>query len=73
MFIFIFESRIWNRSRLSYLEKAFLLSEEYQRNSPRAERMGRHLYDLIGLMNIPFAAVAPCDKMRTIDSEKGLL
>lgn len=30
----------------TYLEKAFLLNEEYQRRAPRTERMSRHLYDM---------------------------
>ena len=42
----------------TFLEKAFLLNEEYQRRSPRTERMSRHLYDLERLMDTPFAAMA---------------
>lgn len=30
----------------TFLEKAFLLNEEYQRRCPRTDRMSRHLYDL---------------------------
>lgn len=30
----------------TFLEKTFLLNEEYQKKSPRTERMSRHLYDL---------------------------
>ena len=30
----------------TFLEKAFLLNEEYQRKNPRTERMSRQLYDL---------------------------
>ena len=33
------------------LEKALLLNEEYQKKSPRSERMSRHLYDLERLMD----------------------
>ncbi len=42
----------------TFLEKAFLLNEEYQRNNPRTERMSRHLYDLERLMDTPYAKEA---------------
>ena len=42
----------------TFLEKAFLLNEEYQRRSPRSDRMSRHLYDLERLMDTVFAEVA---------------
>lgn len=42
----------------TFLEKAFLLNEEYQRHNPRTERMSRHLYDLEKLMDTPFAVEA---------------
>ena len=42
----------------TFLEKAFLLNEEYQRRAPRSERMSRHLYDLERLMDTPFASLA---------------
>lgn len=42
----------------TFLEKAFLLNEEYQRRTPRTERMSRHLYDLERLMDTPFALEA---------------
>ena len=42
----------------TFLEKAFLLNEEYQRRTPRTERMSRHLYDLERLMYTPFASLA---------------
>ncbi len=45
----------------TFLEKAFLLNEEYQRKNPRTERMSRHLYDLERLMDTPFAAAALAD------------
>lgn len=35
----------------TFLEKAFLLNEEYQKKAPRTERMSRHLYDLEKLMD----------------------
>jgi len=39
----------------TFLEKAFLLNEEFQRKSPRHQRMSRHLYDLEKLMDTSFA------------------
>lgn len=42
----------------TFLEKAFLLNEEYQRNNPRTDRMSRHLYDLERLMDTPYAFAA---------------
>lgn len=45
----------------TFLEKAFLLNEEYQRRSPRSDRMSRHLYDLERLMDTAFAEVALSD------------
>jgi len=42
----------------TFLEKAFLLNEEFQRKSPRYQRMSRHLYDLEKLMDTPFAQEA---------------
>lgn len=39
----------------TFLEKAFLLNEEYQRKAPRTDRMSRHLYDLERLMDTRFA------------------
>ena len=45
----------------TFLEKAFLLNEEYQRRSPRTDRMSRHLYDLERLMDTQFASTALSD------------
>lgn len=45
----------------TFLEKAFLLNEEYQRKKPRTERMSRHLYDLERLMDTQFANSALTD------------
>lgn len=45
----------------TFLEKAFLLNEEFQRTKPRSERMSRHLYDLEKLMDTSFAADALAD------------
>lgn len=42
----------------TFLEKAFLLNEEYQRKKPRTERMSRHLYDLEKMMDTSFALQA---------------
>lgn len=42
----------------TFLEKAFLLNEEYQRNNPRIDRMSRNLYDLERLMDTPYAFAA---------------
>ena len=42
----------------TFLEKLFLLHEEYQKNNPRTTRMSRHLYDLEKLMDTPFAQSA---------------
>ena len=38
----------------TFLEKAFLLHEEFQKENPRVERMTRHLYDLERLMDTDF-------------------
>lgn len=46
----------------TFLEKAFLLSEEFQRRAPRSVRMSRHLYDLEKLMHTPYAQDALHDK-----------
>lgn len=42
----------------TFLEKAFLLCEEYQKDKPRTHRMTRHFYDLEKLMQTPYAAKA---------------
>ncbi|MBO4588251.1 MAG: nucleotidyl transferase AbiEii/AbiGii toxin family protein [Bacteroidales bacterium] len=42
----------------TFLEKAFLLNEEYQKQTPRSLRMSRHLYDLERLMDTRFAEEA---------------
>ncbi|SHE39771.1 Nucleotidyl transferase AbiEii toxin, Type IV TA system [Bacteroides luti] len=42
----------------TFLEKAFLLSEEFQKENPRSLRMSRHLYDLEKLMDTDFATDA---------------
>ncbi len=45
----------------TFLEKAFLLNEEYQKRNPRTDRMSRHLYDLERLMDTPFSHEALAD------------
>lgn len=42
----------------TFLEKAFLLCEEFQKGNPRSLRMSRHLYDLERLMDTPFGQEA---------------
>lgn len=42
----------------TFLEKAFLLCEEFQKSNPRTRRMSRHLYDLEKLMDTDYAAAA---------------
>lgn len=44
-----------------FLEKAFLLHEEFQKENPRVERMTRHLYDLERLMDTDFGKAALAD------------
>lgn len=46
----------------TFLEKAFLLSEEFQKARPRYRRMSRHLYDLERLMDTPHGREALADK-----------
>lgn len=38
----------------TFLEKAFLLNEEFQKQHPRTRRMSRHLYDLERMMDTEF-------------------
>ena len=45
----------------TFLEKIFLLNEEFQRNNPRHERMSRHLYDIEKIINTPFSLKALAD------------
>lgn len=42
----------------TFLEKIFLLHEEYQKDNPCKERMSRHLYDLEKIMDSPYAESA---------------
>ena len=45
----------------TFLEKAFLLNEEFQKEHPRHVRMSRHLYDLYKLMDTGFGKAALAD------------
>ena len=42
----------------TFLEKAFLLNEEFQKAKPRTQRMSRHYYDLEKLMDTDFGKKA---------------
>ena len=42
----------------TFLEKLFLLAEEFQKEKPRSVRMSRHLYDLEKLMNTEYGKEA---------------
>ena len=46
----------------TFLEKIFLLAEEFQKDKPRSMRMSRHLYDLERLMDSDFGKSALADK-----------
>lgn len=46
----------------TFLEKVFLLNEEFQKAKPRYRRMSRHLYDLERLMDTPYGSEALTDK-----------
>lgn len=42
----------------TFLEKAFLLNEEFQKDKPRSMRMSRHLYDLDKIMDTEYGRLA---------------
>ncbi|MBR8713593.1 hypothetical protein IX332_001738 [Porphyromonas levii] len=46
----------------TFLEKIFLLSEEFQKERPRSFRMSRHLYDIEKLMDTNYGRDALADK-----------
>ncbi len=46
----------------TFLEKVFLLNEEFQKAKPRYRRMSRHLYDLERLMDTPYSREALADR-----------
>lgn len=45
----------------TFLEKMFLLNEEFQKSKPRYKRMSRHLYDLERLMDTKYGIEAIAD------------
>lgn len=45
----------------TFLEKLFLLAEEFQKDKPRSVRMSRHLYDLEKLMDTEYGREALAD------------
>lgn len=45
----------------TFLEKAFLLNEEFQKDKPRSRRMSRHLYDLYMMMDTEYGKAALAD------------
>lgn len=46
----------------TFLEKLFLLAEEFQREKPRSVRMSRHLYDLEKMMDTEYVREALADR-----------
>lgn len=46
----------------TFLEKIFLLHEEFQKEKPRSLRMSRHLYDIEKIMDTEFGRAALADK-----------
>ena len=46
----------------TFLEKIFLLAEEFQKDKPRSVRMSRHLYDLEKLMDTEYGKKALADR-----------
>ena len=46
----------------TFLEKIFLLAEEFQKDSPRHLRMSRHLYDIERLMDCAYGVEALSDR-----------
>ncbi|MCR4664565.1 MAG: nucleotidyl transferase AbiEii/AbiGii toxin family protein [Paludibacteraceae bacterium] len=57
----------------TFLEKAFLLNEEFQKAKPRTRRMSRHYYDLEKLMDTEFGKKALADSVlynRIIDHRR---
>lgn len=46
----------------TFLEKLFLLAEEFQKEKPRSVRMSRHLYDLEKLMDTQYGREALADR-----------
>lgn len=46
----------------TFLEKLFLLAEEFQKDKPRSVRMSRHLYDIEKLMDTKYGREALADR-----------
>jgi hypothetical protein len=46
----------------TFLEKIFLLAEEFQKDKPRSVRMSRHLYDIEKLMDTEYGVAALSDR-----------
>lgn len=46
----------------TFLEKIFLLAEEFQKDKPRSVRMSRHLYDLEKMMDTEYGREALADR-----------
>ena len=46
----------------TFLEKLFLLAEEFQKDNPRSMRRSRHLYDLEKLMDTQYGREALADR-----------
>ncbi|MDR3704330.1 MAG: nucleotidyl transferase AbiEii/AbiGii toxin family protein [Paludibacteraceae bacterium] len=46
----------------TYLDKLFLLHEEFQRTDTRVDRLSRHLYDIEKIARTPYAKAAIADK-----------
>lgn len=44
----------------TFLEKAFLLAEEFMKDRPRTNRMSRHLYDIEKLSHTKYMVHGPC-------------
>ena len=59
----------------TFLEKIFLLHEEFQKENIRANRLTRHLYDIERIMNTPYAAsaIGDHDLYQTIVQHRKLL
>ncbi len=47
----------------TFLEKLFLLAEEFQKENPRSVRMSRHIYDLEKLMDTQYGVNALSDSI----------
>jgi hypothetical protein len=59
----------------TFLEKIFLLHEEFQKDEIRSDRLSRHFYDIEKMMDTPFAKAALSDNelYQTIVQHRKLL